>query len=350
MLYKRGETWWIDIRHSGRRIRQSCQTSNRQKAQEYHDRLKARLWEQEKLGKTPDMTIKSAATAWWQEVGQHKRTCGDDLLKLRVLAPMIAEKTIQGITAIDLRDIRAELLRRQITDATANRYMALLSAILNYARKQGWVDRVPAIPRVPEERGRIRWLTREEAARLLNELPTHLRRMAAFTLATGLRRHNVTHLRWRSVDMGRAVAYVEASEAKGKKPIGVPLNGDALSILRECLGDDPEWVFVYKGRPVVRTGVGAWRKACKRAGLVDFHWHDLRHTWASWHVMSGTPIHVLKELGGWASLEMVLRYAHLAPDHLSDAARRIEGWSQDAHTKSPVHGQKVANLMKIWGD
>lgn len=350
MLWKRGETWWIDIRHSGRRIRRSCQTSDRAKAQEYHDRLKAQLWEQEKLGQTPDMTLKSAATAWWQAVGQHKRTCEDDLLKLRVLAPMISDKTIQRITAADLREIRSELLRRQITEATANRYMALLSAILNHARKQGWVDRVPAIPRVPEQKGRIRWLTNEEAKRLLGELPNHLRRMAAFTLATGLRRHNVTHLRWRSVDMQRGIAYIDASEAKGKKPIGIPLNEDALAVLRECRRDDPEWVFVYRGSPVVRTGVRAWHKACERAGLVDLHWHDLRHTWASWHVMSGTPIQVLKELGGWTSLEMVLRYAHLAPDHLSNAAKKIEGWSQNCHTENPVRKQKVANLMKIWGD
>jgi integrase len=54
-------------------------------------------------------------------------------------------------------------------------------------------------------------------------------------------------------------------------------------------------------------------------------WHDLRHTWASWHVQAGTPLAVLKELGGWASLDMVLRYAHLAPGHLADHAERISG-------------------------
>jgi integrase len=62
----------------------------------------------------------------------------------------------------------------------------------------------------------------------------------------------------------------------------------------------------------------------KRAEIEKFRFHDLRHTWASWHVMNGTSLQELMELGGWKSYEMVLRYAHLAPEHLSDAAARIE--------------------------
>ena len=68
----------------------------------------------------------------------------------------------------------------------------------------------------------------------------------------------------------------------------------------------------------------AWKRSLKRAGIEEFRFHDLRHTWASWHVMNGTSLQELMELGGWKSYEMVLRYAHLAPEHLSDAAARIE--------------------------
>lgn len=63
----------------------------------------------------------------------------------------------------------------------------------------------------------------------------------------------------------------------------------------------------------------------QRAGLEGFRWHDLRHTWASWHVQAGTPLAVLKELGGWSTLDMVMRYAHLAPEHLAEHAERIAG-------------------------
>ena len=68
----------------------------------------------------------------------------------------------------------------------------------------------------------------------------------------------------------------------------------------------------------------AWKRSLKRAEIEKFRFHDLRHTWASWHLMSGTSLQELMELGGWKSYEMVLRHAHLAPEHLSDAAARIE--------------------------
>lgn len=64
--------------------------------------------------------------------------------------------------------------------------------------------------------------------------------------------------------------------------------------------------------------------ALAEAGVESFRWHDLRHTWAAWHVMSGTTLQELKELGGWASFDMVLVYAHLAPDHLRAAADRVK--------------------------
>ncbi len=67
----------------------------------------------------------------------------------------------------------------------------------------------------------------------------------------------------------------------------------------------------------------AWYGALKRAGIEKFRWHDLRHTWASWHVQGGTPLFALQELGGWESAEMVRRYAHLAADHLAPYADRL---------------------------
>ena len=76
-------------------------------------------------------------------------------------------------------------------------------------------------------------------------------------------------------------------------------------------------VFVHHGKPVYQTVTAAWRKALERAGIRDFRWHDLRHTWASWYVQRGTPLQVLKELGGWETMEMVQRYAALSADHLA---------------------------------
>lgn len=67
-----------------------------------------------------------------------------------------------------------------------------------------------------------------------------------------------------------------------------------------------------------------WRLALARAGIEDFRFHDLRHTWASWLVQAGVPLFVLQEMGGWESLEMVKRYAHLSPTHLAEYACRLD--------------------------
>ena len=150
--------------------------------------------------------------------------------------------------------------------------------------------------------------------------------MAQFSLATGLRQRNVSYLRWDQVDMNRRVAWIHPDQAKAGRAIGVPLNEDALGVLRARLGVHAVYVFTRKGSPVDRCSTRAWKQAVVRAGIDrSFRWHDLRHTWASWHVQSGTRLQELMELGGWSSYEMVLRYAHLATDHLRDAASRIDG-------------------------
>jgi integrase len=134
----------------------------------------------------------------------------------------------------------------------------------------------------------------------------------------------VSYLRWDQVDLDRSMAWIHADQAKARRAIAVPLNRDAESACRRQLGVHPEYVFTYQGRPVERTSTKAWKSALRRAGIANFRWHDLRHTWASWHVQSATTLQELMELGGWSSYEMVLRYAHLAGEHLKGAAGRIE--------------------------
>jgi integrase len=155
-------------------------------------------------------------------------------------------------------------------------------------------------------------------------LPAHIAEMARFSLATGLRLRNVTHLEWNSVDLARRVAWMHADQAKNRKPPGVPLNAEAVTVLRRQVGKHPRFVFTYRDHaPVVCANGEAWRAGVRRAGLKDFRWHDLRHTWASWHAQAGTPLHALQELGGWETAAMVRRYAHLAPEHLAEHAERI---------------------------
>lgn len=175
-----------------------------------------------------------------------------------------------------------------------------------------------------EPAGRTRFISPEQVEALIRELPPHQLDIVIFALQTGLRQSNVVKLEWRQVDLNHAHMWVEAGNSKNRKAIAVPLKREALAVLSRQKGKHPERVFTRSGKPVANVNTRARRKALLRAGIEDFRWHDLRHTWASWHRMQGTPAHELQQLGGWKSSAMVERYAHLAPDHLANAASRID--------------------------
>lgn len=246
-----------------------------------------------------------------------------------------------ALDAIDtelLRQIRtarcADELKpgRSAGQSTANKMLALVRSILRAAAGWGWLDRVPVVPMFKErKKADPQFLTRDQAAAVLAKLPPHLRQLAAFALATGLREQNVLRLQWSRVDLDARAAWITADETKGARPLRVPLSGDAMVILRqqrEAVDKACVWVFPNggnDGEPYVRANNSAWRTMRDKLGLPWLRFHDLRHTWASWHVMAGTPLEVLQQLGGWRSLAMVMRYAHLAPSHVDSYADRISG-------------------------
>lgn len=153
------------------------------------------------------------------------------------------------------------------------------------------------------------------------------RMLAGFSVATGLRQANVKGLEWRFVDLERAHAWIPATQHKNGRPHSVPLNAMAMDVLRRREGQHPTYVFTYKGSPVSNVYTKAFKAALGRAGIEDFHWHDLRHTFATWHRQAGTPTHELQRLGGWKTQSMVERYAHVAPEGLQVAASRLDAFA-----------------------
>ena len=160
--------------------------------------------------------------------------------------------------------------------------------------------------------GRERSITVEQAETLLGELPAHQRDVVLFALATGLRQSNVLGLEWSHVEprdrpcLGRRGS-IEESQADCRAA-----QRDRAGGLATTARQAPR-ASVYLSREAACDGPtrGHGEKALKRAGIENFRWHDLRHTWASWHRQAGTPTHELQRLGGWRSSVMVERYAHL---------------------------------------
>jgi integrase len=285
--------------------------------------LKAQCWDQVQLNHKPQHFWQEAVIRWLQETT--KRSIDTDKYILNWLRPYLDNKCLDEIDKDVIEHIIQAKLDEGCTQTRVNRVTTLICSILNKARKEWeWIDNVPHIRKFPELSKRIRWLTREEANRLMHELPDHLEAMARFSLATGLRESNVTLLEWNQIDLQRKVCWIHPDQVKTGKAIGVPLNQSAVSILTQQIGNHPIRVFTYKGSPVLKASTRAWRNCLKRVGIENFRWHDLRHTWASWHVQAGTPLHILQELGGWASFQMVQKYAHLAPEHLANYADRLD--------------------------
>jgi integrase len=317
-LYKRKDSpsWWVVFVHSGRRIQQSTGTSDKAKAREYHDKLKASLWDQERLGIKPRHLWQEAVVRFLQEVA--RGSSAEDQSRLRWLDEYLRDKALSDINRDLLERIIAAKVKEGAKPATVNRILQLVRAIVRKAALDWeWLDKVPRFRILKEPKRRVRFLTRNEAERLLAALPAHLVAMARFSLETGLRQANVSGLRWSQVDLSRRCAWIHPDQAKARKAIAVPLTAAAVVVIRQQIGKCETHVFSYRGRSIRQVNTKAWRAALKRVGIADFRWHDLRHTWASWHVQSGTPLHVLQELGGWETAEMVRRYAHLSSEHLA---------------------------------
>lgn len=338
---------------NGRPVFRSSGTTDRALASEWASKLHAEQYRIARLGEKPRHRWTEAVTQWLDD-HRHKRSLKKDLHNLRWLDVWLREKYLDEIDADLLHELATarrnepkDKRRRQdgtpfneapTSQSTVDKMLALIRSILRDAHKRGWLDRPPSITLTAPANEDYRWLTLAEAIALHDALPEHLRPMYLFSLATGLREQNVLRLEWSKVDLGRNVMWVKAASAKGKKPIGLPLNRDAIAVLEGQKGKHKRWVFpapLKPGKrdmePFDRANNHGFKAAQVRAGIAPLKWHDLRHTWASWHVMAGTSLRSLMDLGGWRSIKSVLRYAHLSPEHLAGDAARVEGLARELH-------------------
>jgi len=326
--------WQCEFSIGGQRIRESTGTTDRELAEQYEAARKKEIWEQQRLGAKPKRSWCEAVIRWSKEKG-HKRSFKDDQGHLRWLDPYLSPLTLDQINEDVLEGLIQAKLGADVEPSTVNRVIAVVRGIMRSALLQWkWITQIPTFRTLDEDEGRIRWITEQEAAKLLNELPIHQAFMAEFTLETGLRARNVRELRWSQVDLQRRCCWVVPEDAKNGSALAVPLSERAVEIIRAQIGKHIEFVFTYQQgtgrkrppkapRPITgQLSTKAWHKALKRAGIEDFRWHDLRHTWASWHVQRGTPLRMLMELGGWKDFKMVLRYSHLNAEHLRPYVER----------------------------
>lgn len=319
--------WQIKFKIAGRTIRRSSGVTERAAAEELEEQLRRALWRQIKLGEKHYTWDEAVERCKLEDSNQ--RSWERTERALAEVHGLLTGAPLKEIDRDNLLKIRAVLSRRthkgkQWKPATVNRVMAVIRSVLKRSADE-WklLDACPKVPMYRLDKVAPLWITREQAHTLLGKLPEHTRGMMIFALATGLRRSNVTHMEWSRIDMKRCTAYVPGNEAKGREAITVPLNSDAIAILEKWKGKHERYVFCFRKRaPITQVATRMWRRVVAECGLKGVTFHTMRHSWASWQVQAETPLKMLQELGGWATLEMPLRYAHLSPGHLAQYAER----------------------------
>lgn len=325
-IYRRPDSrfWWISATlPNGKRIRQSAGTEDRDAAEALLAKLTLEAYKELHFGIKPERSWQEAVVRYLA-IKSNLRSYRDVNRICRMLDPYLGSLMLNQINGDVIWKIVEGQRRKGNTPATINRYLALIRNLLKTARDEWqWLDSIPMIRLLPGEVERDRWLTREQAEALIDACPEHLAALVRFALATGCRAREITGLEWDRVDLLRNTAWL--NQTKNGTPRGVPLNRDAVAVLEEQLNRHPQYCFTYRGQPI-RWDVTntAWHTALRKTGIEDFRFHDLRHTWASWHRQAGTSCDELKDLGGWKSRTMVDRYAKFATENLRHAASRIE--------------------------
>lgn len=309
----------------GIRVEESTGTGDWRVAEEIRATREAELLTQSIYGRRATATFAEAALSYLEASGP-----------VRFLEPVIRHFGTTPLARIDQDglDKGARKLFPQAASSTRNRqFYTPASAVLWHAAKRGWCDR-PIIERPKEPPARVRYLTVVEAERLLAACSDHLRPLVIFMLYTGARTGEALWLEWRDVDLSRA--HVNFVDTKTDAPRGMHLNPLALAALAN-LGHRDGYVFRRPdGRPytlprkITDTSAGtriktAFQGAVRRAKLTDFHPHDCRHTWATWHYAANRDLGALMRLGGWKTDRMVLRYAHVNVGELAPSIDRLPG-------------------------
>lgn len=346
---KASGVYFVDFRApDGSRIRGSTKTRERQAAQEYHDKLKADLWRQSMLGDVPDRVFEDGAKHLI-EMSAGQRDYRTKLRHLEYWHQQFSGRSLRSLTVDDIigalptHSVAKYGKSKPLSGATKNRYLATIIRMLSLCAAKEWIDKVPKIPKYWEAEVRVRWEPPEVIKVLIGALRLGWMRDAALTaVATGMRQSELFGLKPNQIYLDTATAHITHDQAKSKQARSIPLNEDAMSVLKRRMESARRYVFTRDTGAEVDVLIREpdkrdWLRACKAAGIEDFHWHDLRHTWASWHVQRGTPLLVLKELGGWETIEMVQKYAHLAPSHMAAHADTVKFWSSSsAQEKTPL--------------
>jgi len=316
-VFKKGDNWYIDYYAFGRRKRERIGPAKRL-AETVLQKRKVEIAE----GRYLDIKRKKKVgfEAFAEEfIALHskpnKKSWISDVYNLRAIAPFFKGKNLYEISAQDIERFKATR-SKQVKPATVNRELATIKTLFNKAVAWGKLEESPAkgISFLREPASRMRYLEKEEIAKLLSNCSEHLRPIVTIALFTGMRRGEIFGLRWQNIDFYRGIIYLLDTKNSSKREVYMnDLVKNALSEIQRH--PDSPYVFCSDdGKPRHDIRKSFWT-ALRKSGIANFRFHDLRHTFASQLVMSGIDINTTRELLGHKDIRMTLKYAHLSPSH-----------------------------------
>ncbi len=340
MPYRRKDSpiWWASYTGpDGQRVRRSTGTSNKAEAKALEAKWKLETYRQQQWEEQPPRPFDELMLGYLNATADEKRSADKDRMRTRHLRRHFGGRVMNSLQPMDVREYIAMRKTEGVRNATINREIALLSAAINYANRE-WDWELPNVAKgrkLKEDEGRTRWITREEAELLIQAAESepkaqHLADFIRLALHTGCRSGELLGLEWRRVSLQERLLFLEADHTKAGKRRSVPLNEmsrqaivNRLRFRAEHCPSSP-WVFAREDGTRIKAVTRSFRTACRRAGIKDFHIHDLRHTCAAWLVGVGVPLAEVRDLLGHASVVVTERYAHLSPDNVRAAVELLD--------------------------
>jgi len=261
----------------------------------------------------------------YSKTNKAKKSYERDILSVSHLLRMFSNTLADEITAHDI-EVYKNRRRNTVKPATVNRELSCIKHMYTKAVQWGFVKNNPlkSVMKFKEPPGRVRYLERKEIGALIACCAEHLKPIVAMALTTGMRKSEILNLRWSDVDMVNRLITIRKTKNNHMKRM--PINRILYSTLNRlgpanCDG----YVFTSKNGKPYTTITKGFKAALRRAGIDDFRFHDLRHTFASHLVMRGVGIRTVQELLGHKNILMTMRYSHLSNDHLHAAVATLTG-------------------------
>ena len=344
---KKDGYWYMDYYFERERVREKVGSSKRL-AEIALSKRKVEIAEGRFLNKKKMEKIKfeDFAQTFLQlhsELNKKPSSAERDKSLIANLNTCFAGKYLYTITSMQVEKYKAGRLKK-VAPATVNRELACLKCMFNKAIEWGKVEDNPTrkVKKLRENNKRLRYLEKEEIKKLLDNCVPHLKPVVITALNTGMRKGELLNLKWSDIDFRQGL--ITLLYTKNNERREIPLNQvtkNALIKVRKH--PDGPYVFCKKdGRPYGNLKTG-FKTALRKAGIEDFRFHDLRHTFASWLIMLGIDLRTVQELMGHKCIEMTLRYAHLSPNHKKRAID-VLGKNMDSHMDSKP---QTAEIEKI---